>query len=408
MEINTDADRIEEILTRGVEEIIDKGHLKKELFSGRKLRIKHGVDPTGPKIHIGRATQLWKLKAFQDLGHQIVLIIGDFTAQIGDASDKQEMRRSLSAEEIKENMKDYLPQIYKILDAKKTEVHYNSEWLDKLSAKDLLSLSANFTAQQMIQRRNFKERWDGGTPIGLYELNYPLFQGYDSVAVKADLEIGGFDQLFNLKAGRDIQRAFKQEPQDIMALKMLFGLDGRKMSTSWGNIIAIVDNPKDMYGKLMSMKDELIIDYFELCAEISLPEIEKIKEQLKDKKVNPRDIKARLAFEIVKMYHGEKEAREAGEEFSKIFTEKQIPSDIPNCKLKASSYKLLDLLVETKIASSKAEARRLIEQGGVKIDGQIQNDWQEIVETPARGRSSSGRKEGMILQSGKRKFVKLV
>jgi len=198
-------DKIEEILTRGVEEIIDKDLLKKDLLSGKKLRIKHGVDPTGPRIHIGRATQLWKLRAFQKLGHQVVLIIGDFTAQIGDASDKQEIRRSLSEAEIKENMKDYLPQIYKILDPEKTEIHYNSEWLGKLSAKDLLSLSINFTAQQMIQRRNFKERWDSGTPIGLHELDYPLFQGYDSVAVKSDLEIGGFDQLFNLKVGRDFQ-----------------------------------------------------------------------------------------------------------------------------------------------------------------------------------------------------------
>ncbi len=251
--------------------------LKKRLLSGEKLRIKHGIDPTGSKIHIGRATQLWKLKAFQDLGHKIVLIIGDFTAQIGDASDKQAARKPLSEGEIRKNLKNYLKQIGKILDIKKTEAHYNSEWLKKMTVRDLLRLSMGFTAQQMIQRRNFKERWDQGKPIGLYELDYPLLQGYDSVAIKADLEIGGVDQLFNLQAGREIQKMFNQKPQDILTLKMLSGLDGRKMSTSWGNVINMIDFPNDMFGKMMSMHDEMIVDYFELCTKIPLAEIEKIK-----------------------------------------------------------------------------------------------------------------------------------
>ena len=220
-----------------MEEIIEKESLIKKLKSGKKLRIKHGIDPTGPKIHIGRASQLWKLRAFQELGHQVVLIIGDFTAQIGDASDKQTKRKALSKKEVKANMKDYAKQIGKILDMKKVELRYNSEWLGKMEIKDLLDLKMNFTAQQMIQRRNFKERWDKGKPIGLHELDYPLFQGYDSMAIKADVEVGGFDQLFNLKTGRVVQKIFKQPSQDILILKMLDGLDGRKMSTSWGNVI---------------------------------------------------------------------------------------------------------------------------------------------------------------------------
>ncbi len=256
--INTDSKKIEEILTRGVDEIFEKDSLLKKLQSGKQLRIKFGIDPTGPKIHIGRAVPFWKLRDFQNLGHKIVLIIGDFTATIGDASDKQSMRKPLTEKEIKENMEDYEKQIGKILDINKVEVRYNSEWFDKMKVKDFVSLQMLFTAQQTIQRRNFKERWNKGKAIGLHELDYPLFQGYDSVMVKADIEIGGADQLFNLQAGREVQKFFKQNPQDIMTFKMLNGLDGRKMSTSWGNIITIIDEPQDMFGKIMSVKDQLI------------------------------------------------------------------------------------------------------------------------------------------------------
>jgi tyrosyl-tRNA synthetase len=389
--------KIEEVLTRGVEEIIEKRSLVKKLRSGKRLRVKHGIDPTGPKIHLGRAFQFWKLRAFQDLGHKIVLIFGDFTAQIGDASDKLAMRRSLSEREIKENLKDYTRQIGKILDMNKTEIRCNSQWLNKLSAKDLLSLSMRFTAQQMIQRRNFKERWKQGKPIGLHELDYPLFQGYDSVAVKADVEIGGSDQLFNLKVGRAIQEMFGQKPQDIMTSKMLTGLDGRKMSTSWGNIITIVDNPNLMYGKIMSMKDELILEYFELCTPLPLREVRKIEKDLKKKKINPRDLKARLAREIVSIYYGKEIAERAEREFKRIFKEKKLPTKIPEIKIKEKEVPLLDLLVKTKLAPSKSEAKRLILQKGVKISGKIQEDWRKLIEI----------KKGMILQIGKRKFVKI-
>lgn len=363
-----------EILERNIEEVIVKEDLEKKLASDKKLRIKHGIDPTGPKIHIGRAVVLWKLKEFQELGHKIVLIIGDFTALIGDASDKLSKRSILSKKQIKENMKDYLPQISKILDLKKAEVHYNSEWFKDLELLDFLNIKQYFTAQQLIQRRNFKQRWDSNKEIGAQELDYPILQGYDSVAIKADVELGGSDQLFNLKAGRKVQEIFKQEPQNIITTKMLIGLDGRKMSTSWGNVINITDEPNDMFGKIMSMKDGLMSDYFELATQVEEKEIKDILKQ------NPRQAKARLALEIVKLYHGEEKAKQASKEFDKVFKRKELPQDIPEIKVK--SKELVDILVETKMASSKSEAKRLIEQGGVKF-------------------------KDNILQVGKRRFIKI-
>jgi len=384
---------IEEILTRGVEEIIDKDSLGKRLISGEKLRIKHGIDPTGPRMHIGRAISLWKLRGFQDLGHKIVLIVGDFTAQIGDASDKTAARRPLSLEEIKENMKDYVSQIGKILDMDKVELHYNSEWLDKLSARELIKLSMLFSAQQLIQRRNFKERWDQGKEIGLHELDYPLLQGYDSVSIKADLEIGGTDQLFNLLAGRKMQEVFGQKPQDIMTLKMLIGLDGRKMSTSWNNFIAITDEPREMYGKTMSLRDELIWDYFEMCTRLSMEEIEKIRKETK-----PRDAKARLAKELTCLYHGKMEGEKAEKEFNRIFKERELPLEIPDVKITKKSLTLIDLLLEAKMVSSKAEAKRLIGQKGVSIDEEIQDDGKKEIKI----------KKGMIVRIGKRNFTRII
>jgi tyrosyl-tRNA synthetase len=327
------------------------------------------------------------------MGHKIVLIIGDFTAQIGDASDKQAMRKVLSEKEIKDNLKSYLSQIGKILDLKKVEVRYNSEWFTKMKVMDFVNLQMNFTAQQTIQRRNFKERWDEGRPIGLHELDYPLFQGYDSVMVKADVEIGGSDQLFNLLAGREIQKYFKQSQQDVMTSKMLNGLDGRKMSTSWGNIITILDEPADMYGKVMSAKDELIDEYFELTTKLSEDEIIEIKKS----STNPRDIKARLAKEIVKMYHGEKAAESAEEEFNKVYRNKELPSDMPVFEADKKEYFLADLLCDTKLAPSKNEAKRLVEAGAVDINDKTEKDWRKPVEI----------KDGMIIKVGSRKFVKI-
>jgi len=401
MEINTDPKKIEEILSRGTEDVIDKKHLKQELLSGRCLNIKFGVDPTGPKIHLGRATALLKLRDFQQLGHRIILIIGNFTAQIGDASDKDSLRKPLSEKEIKENMENYLPQIGKILDLKKVDVYYNEQWLAVLKLHTLLSLTMNFTAQQMIQRRNFKERWEAGKPIGLHEMFYPILQGYDSVAVNADLELGGFDQLFNLKTGRDVQKFFGMKPQNLMTLKMLDGPDGRKMSTSWGNVINILDEPNKMFSKLMEVKDELIYDYFVCCTRVSMKDVKKIKKELDSKKINPKEIKKNLAKAIVTEFHSLDLAEIAEKEYEKVFEKKDLPTQIAAITIKEKEINILELLIKLGLSNSKGEARRLVEQGGIKfiLDGKIEikSDWQEMVKI----------KKGTVIQSGKKNFRKI-
>jgi len=393
-----DKNRIKEILERGVEKIVDKRHLEKRLMSGERLRIKLGIDPTGPKIHLGRAISLWKLRDFQDLGHQIVLIVGDFTAKVGDASDKTSQRPMLTDAQIQKNLKGYKNQFGLILDMNKVELHYNSEWLSKIKPEDFIKLASLFTIQQMVQRRNFKERFESGKEIGLHESFYPLLQGYDSVAVKADVETGGYDQLFNLLAAREIQKYYSQPPQDIIVYEMLYGLDGRKMATSWGNAITLVDSPGEQYGKIMSMRDELILDYFRLCTRLPMTEIRIIEKSLKSGSLNPRDAKAKLAREIVTIYHGKAAAFKAEKEFNRVFKEHKIPSQVSTFKLKTAKINILDLLVRTKLAPSKSEAKRLIEQKGVKIDQEIIDDWKKEIII----------KKGMILQVGKRKFLKLI
>lgn len=402
MKINTDPKKIEEILNRGTEDIIDKKHLKQELLSGRRLNIKFGVDPTGPKIHIGRATALLKLRDFQELGHKIILIIGNFTAQIGDASDKDSVRKPLTEEEIKNNLKTYLEQIGKILDLNKVDVYYNEQWLSVLKLHTLISLSMNFTAQQMIQRRNFKERWEVGKPIGLHEMFYPILQGYDSVAVNADVELGGFDQLFNLKTGRAVQKFFGMKPQDVMTLKMIYGLDGRKMSTSWGNVINILDEPNVMFTQIMSLQDNLIGDYFECCTRVPMTEIKKHKKDLAGKKINPKEIKKILARAIVEMLHSDKVAEKAEQEFEKVSEKKELPTEIKGIIIGEKEINILDLLVKLGLVASKGEARRVVEQGGVKFiqdkGMEIKSDWQEVVKV----------KKGIVVQVGKKNFRKIV
>lgn len=386
---------IETILTRGVEQITDKTHLSKALHSGGKLRIKHGIDPTGPKIHIGRASTLWKLRAFQDLGHKIVLIIGDYTAQIGDASDKLSKRPFLSSTQVKENLKHYTKQLGIVLDMKKVELHYNSTWFSKMKLREFDELAELFSVQQMIARRNFKERWEKEEEISIRELHYALYQGYDSVAIKADLEIGGADQLFNLFAGRKIQEHYGQKPQDILTTKMLLGLDGRKMSTSWGNIMTVVDSPDEQFGKVMSMHDKLIAEYFEIATDVPLSSLHEYKEELKQGN-NPKIVKERLAFEIVKRYHGEKAAQNALERFEKLFSKKEIPEDVPQLKLPKKEMNVLELLVAAGI-SSKSEARRLLGQNAVELDGARKNNPLETIRP--RG--------GEILKIGKHRFFKI-
>jgi len=383
--MKTTKKNIEDVLVLGVEDIIEAAHLNKKLLSGKKLRIKYGIDPTGSKIHLGRAIVLWKLREFQELGHKIVLIIGDFTAQIGDPSDKLEKRPFLSPVAVKKNLKNYLQQIGQIIDIKKVEVKYNSSWLKKLNFQEISELAETFSVQQMVARRNFKERWDKGQEISLREFLYPLLQGYDSMKIKSDLEIGGTDQLFNMLAGRKIQEHYGQKPQDVITTSMLLGLDGRKMSTSWGNVINISDSPDEQFGKIMSMRDEMIPHYLELTTGFSKEIIEEHKKSLK-KGVNPKLIKEILATRIVARYHGEKKAEAARENFEKKIVKKDLSSaELPYWKVKNEKLSVLDIILSPQGASrpglsSKSEAQRLIDQGGVQINGETKKDMREVVE----------------------------
>lgn len=392
--IITDEKKIEELLTRGVEDIIIKDELKALLMSGRQLRIKLGVDPTGAKIHIGRAIPLRKLREFQKLGHQVVFIVGDFTAQVGDASDKLEKRPMLTRAEIDENLKDYKSQISKILDISKTEFVYNNDWLSKLSFGELVQLAECFSVQQMLARRNFKDRYDAGTEISLREFLYPMMQGYDSVAVKADVEIGGFDQLFNLKAGRVVQEYYGMPKQQVMTFQMLEGTDGRKMSTSWGNIISIVDDPYTMFGKVMSLHDDLIVKYFTLCTDVSLEDIQALEIEL-SQGVNPRDIKMKLGSELVTLYHTEKDATLAKNSWIETFQKGGVPDVIPEIHT-TNDKEVADLLVEQGIVESKTDWRRLVDAKAVTvIDG-------EVVSDPKIKATS------VTLKIGKKRFVKIL
>lgn len=363
MKISTNSQKIDAILSRGVEDIFIKDDLKKKLFSGKKLIIKLGFDPTGSKIHIGRAIVLRKLRDFQKLGHQIVFIVGDFTAQVGDPSDKLEKRPMLSRNTIKENLKTYKKQVGKIIDLSKVKFYYNSSWLNKLGFQEISELAESFSVQQMSARRNFKDRFEKGEEVSLREFLYPLMQGYDSVKVKADVEIGGFDQLFNLKAGRIIQKHYGLPEQNILTCQMLEGTDGRKMSTSWGNIITIVDEPNDIFGKIMSLKDDLIIKYFLLTTDLSLNEIEEIKTALKNGE-NPMFFKKMLGREIVTLYHSKEKAKLAQENWEKVFSKKEIPEEIEEFVI-LSGEQLGNFLIEKKIISSKNEWRRMIDANAI-------------------------------------------
>ena len=393
--INTDEQAIRDILSRGIEDVFVKESLEAKLKSGKQLRIKLGIDPTSKNLHIGRAIPLWKLKAFQDLGHQIVLIVGDFTAQIGDASDKLQKRPMLTEEAVQENLKEYKKIIGKVIDVSKAEFVFNSKWLSKLTFKDVCQLAEAFSLQQMISRRNFKDRLDKGEEISLRELMYPLMQGYDSVAVKADVEIGGFDQLFNLKAGRIIQKYYGMPEQDIATFQMLEGTDGRKMSSSWGNVININDEPNDMYGKVMSVRDELLVKYFTLCTQISLEKIDAIKKEL-ESGVNPKDIKMRLAREMVTMYYGKEKAEKAEENFVNTFKKGGIPDDAEEGEVRAGTL-LVDLLLEKKIIASKSEWRRLIDEQAVS-----DMESNEKITDPFFKIEKKG-----VYKIGKRRFIKI-
>lgn len=389
---------IKELLVRGVEEIIVKKDLEKKLGSGKKLRIKHGVDPTTKDLHIGYAVVYNRLRDFQDLGHKIVFLIGDFTARFGDPTDKEKIRTLRNEKEVRELAGDYINQLGKILDLKKTEIRYNSEWYDKMKADELLMLMSHFTSQRMIERDMFQERIKKGEEIGLHEPVYPVLQAYDSVMLKSDFTVIGSDQTFNELRARDLQRNFSQVPQDVMSMKILIGTDGKmKMSQSLGNYIGITENPAAQFGKIMSIPDNLIIHYFELATRMPMNKIQRLANELK-KGLNPKEVKLKLAFEIVKMYHSENEAKKSQREFEKVFSKREVPEDIPCFSIKKKPVKLVEVLLGFGMVSSKSEARRLIEQKAVDVDGTTIFDKEEIV-TPYKN---------MIIRVGKRKWAKII
>lgn len=392
-------EKIEEILNRGVEKIIKRDDLIKKLKSGKKLRIKHGVDPTTKDLHLGYSVIYLKLKEFQEMGHQIVFLIGDFTGRFGDPTEKVIARKLRTKKEVRQMAKNYIRQVGKILDLKKLEIRYNSEWYDKMSAEELLKLMSHFTVSRMLERDMFQERMKKKLEIGLHEPVYPALQGYDSVVLKADLTVCGSDQLFNELKGRELQKDFGQIPQDIVATSLLVGTDGkRKMSQSLGNYIGFEEKPKEQYGKIMSIPDNLLENYFELATSISFNEVKRIKKDLLKGKINPRDLKAKLAREIVAIYYNKEKAIKAEKEFERIFKEKKLPSKITEIAVKKKNCNILTLLIELKLVYSKGEARRLVQQEGVKINERTENDWQKNIEI----------KKGMIIQAGKKRFVKIV
>ena len=392
-----------DLIRRGTSEIIPEEELMEKLKKSYNdkipLNIKLGCDPTRPDLHLGHSVVLRKLAQFQQLGHQAILIIGDFTAMIGDPSGRNSTRPPLTFEEAQENAKSYWEQAKKILDPSKTKIVHNSEWLKKMDFEDVIRLSSKYTVARMLERDDFTKRFQGGIPISMHELLYPLAQAMDSVAIKSDVELGGTDQKFNLLVGRDIQREHNHDPQVILTMPLLVGTDGtEKMSKSYGNYIGISDTPSDIFGKSLSIPDKLIYTYYELATDIDSAELDAIKVKLDDPQTNPRDIKRSLGRKLVEMYYSSDEAETAQSEFDKIFINKGIPEDIESLRLTQDSMEIIDLIMEAKFAPSRGEARRLVMQGGVSIDGEKVSDPKEIINIT----------DGSILKVGKRKFKKLV
>ncbi len=388
---------IDEILSRGVAEVIDRDHLRQRLLEGKPLRIKLGIDPTSPNIHIGRAVVLLKMRDLQRLGHKIVLIVGDFTGVIGDTSDKESERPMLTTDAIEANMKNYTEQMGKLIDLEQAEVHYNSTWLEKLGYEEIGTQANVFSLAEFISRENIRKRLDEGKRVSLREVLYPLMQGFDSIAINADVELGGSDQRFNLLAGRRLQEANGQPAQDILMTNLILGTDGRKMSSSWGNTINLTDVPNEMFGKVMSVPDNLITEYFVHCTRVPMAEIGKMAEDMVTGG-NPRDAKVRLAKEMVRLYHGDVEADKAEQYFIDTFSKGAVPEEVRTVSV-VSGTKLIDMLAEAGLAESKADARRKAEQGGVSIDGD-KLAFDTILEKE--------KFDGKVLKVGKKDFVKIV
>lgn len=381
------------------EEIIEK--LKSVEKENRPLRIKLGLDPSAPDIHIGHAVVLRKIKQLQDLGHEAIIIIGDFTGMIGDPTGKSKTRKQLTKEQVEENAKTYMEQIFKVLDPNKTTVKFNSEWLGKMTFRDVIDLSSKCTVARMLERDDFKNRYESNQPIAVHEFFYPLMQAYDSVAIKADLELGGTDQTFNILMGRNIQKDFGLEPQITLFMPIIEGLDGvNKMSKSLGNYIGVNEDANTMFEKVMKVPDNLIIRYYELCTDVHPDEIEKVKQRLEDG-VNPRNIKMELAYAITELYHTKEETEKAKEHFITAYTEQKAPEDIPELKINKENdiaNGILDAILSTGKYQSKGEIKRLFNQGAVKLNGEKITDYKQITSLD----------EEAILQIGKGNYYKLI
>lgn len=394
-------DPIKEALDRRTQDVVVRKDLEKLLRSGKKLRIYYGIDPSGHKLHLGHAVCLLKFAEFQHLGHEMILLIGDFTGLIGDPTDRPEARVQLTEQQVKENFKDYRRQASKILDFndKKNpiKIRHNSKWLKNMALKDVVELGAHFSVQQNLAREMYQERLKRKKPIWIHEFLYPLMQGYDSVALDVDLEIGGNDQVFNMLVGRELQRVRNNRDKHILTCPILEGTDGRKMSKSFNNTINLNDQPEDMFGKVMSIKDELILRYFELATDVPQEEIKKIADELTSGS-NPRDAKLALARAIVGLYHSSAAAKKAEKHFRQVFQEQKTPENIPSLKLKPGGMSLFEILSETGMADSNSDAKRLIEQGGVSIDGKkTKNPFLTITDD----------NKGQIIKIGKRRFLRI-
>jgi tyrosyl-tRNA synthetase len=378
------------IIKRGAVELIPEDEFIKKMKKGKPLRVKWGADPSAPDIHLGHTVILNKLRQFQNLGHEVVFLIGDFTARIGDPTGKSETRKPLTKEEVKNNSKTYQDQVFKILDRKKTKVVYNSHWLSKLKIEDVINLAGKYTVARMLERDDFMNRYEKERPISIHEFLYPLIQGYDSVVLKADVEVGGTDQKFNMLVGRELQREYKEEPQIIVTLPLLEGTDGvQKMSKSLGNYIGITEPPSEIFGKTMSISDELMLRYCELLTDFSLDEI---------KAMHPKEAKKKLAHAFVSRFYANDNADKAEAEFEAVFKAKGIPKDIKTMECPKVKWRAVDLLATTGMASSGSEARRIIRQGGFKVEGEVITDENAEIDIT----------QPKLLQKGKRNFLKVV
>lgn len=388
---------IDELLTRGVAEVIIESELRQRLAAGKPLRLKQGFDPTKPDMHIGHAVGLRKLRMFQELGHQVVLIVGDWTAQIGDPSGRDETRTRLTAAEVRSNAETYMEQFFRVIDRSRTEVRWQSEWFGNFGLEQALDLAGRFTLAQMLAHETFRKRYEAGAGLTILELMYPMLQGYDSVAMQADVEFGGTDQKFNILAGRELMSQLGMTPQQVLLLPLIPGTDGRKMSKTFLNTVDIGMPPNEMFGRIMSMSDAVLPLYFEVLSDRSMAEVHEIRQNLAAGTVNPRDLKMGLAREVVAQFHSPADGEAAEAAFVRQFVQRELPADMPEYSID-SPTPLLDLMVATKLAPSKAEARRLIDGGGVRIAGERVNDYAVVMQPGA----------GVVVQVGRRKFVRVV